>query len=126
MGEKLTEINDHLDDLVAQRTRELTTANQKVEQQNFELEQINHELQRLSLRDPLTELWNRRKYDETIGLEWQRCLRQQRPISLLFIDVDYFKNYNDLYGHVAGDATLIKIGDSLRTALSRPTEMKLS
>ncbi|PKM74729.1 MAG: diguanylate cyclase [Firmicutes bacterium HGW-Firmicutes-17] len=123
MGEKLTEINDHLDDLVAQRTRELTTANQKVEQQNFELEQINHELQRLSLRDPLTELWNRRKYDETIGLEWQRCLRQQRPISLLFIDVDYFKNYNDLYGHVAGDATLIKIGDSLRTALSRPTDM---
>ncbi len=123
MGEKLTEMNDHLDDLVAKRTRELTTANQKVEQQNFELEQINHELQRLSLRDPLTELWNRRKYDETIGLEWQRCLRQQRPISLLFIDVDYFKNYNDLYGHVAGDATLIKIGDSLRTALSRPTDM---
>lgn len=123
MGEKLTEMNDHLDELVAKRTRELTTANQKVEQQNFELEQINHELQRLSLRDPLTELWNRRKYDETIGLEWQRCLRQQRPISLLFIDVDYFKNYNDLYGHVAGDATLIKIGDSLRTALSRPTDM---
>ncbi len=123
MGEKLSEINDHLDDLVATRTRELTTANQKVEQQNFELEQINHELQRLSLRDPLTELWNRRKYDETIVLEWQRCLRQQRPISLLFIDVDYFKNYNDLYGHVAGDATLIKIGDTLRTALSRPTDM---
>lgn len=123
MSEQLSEINDHLDELVAQRTRELTAANQKVEQQNFELELINHELQRLSLRDPLTELWNRRKYDETIGLEWQRCLRQQRPISLLFIDVDYFKNYNDLYGHVAGDATLIKIGTTLRTALSRPTDM---
>ena len=123
MSEQLAEINDHLDELVAQRTREVTAANQKVEQQNFELELINHELQRLSLRDPLTELWNRRKYDETIGLEWQRCLRQQRPISLLFIDVDYFKNYNDLYGHVAGDATLIKIGTTLRTALSRPTDM---
>ncbi|MEO1815560.1 MAG: diguanylate cyclase [Acetobacterium sp.] len=123
MSEQLSEINDHLDELVAQRTRELTAANQKVEQQNFELELINHELQRLSLRDPLTELWNRRKYDETIQLEWQRCLRQQRPISLLFIDVDYFKNYNDMYGHVAGDATLIKIGDTLRAALSRPTDM---
>jgi len=123
MSQTLSEMNDNLDELVAQRTRELTAANQKVEQQNFELELINHELQRLSLRDPLTELWNRRKYDEVIGLEWQRCLRQQRSISLLFIDVDYFKNYNDLYGHVAGDATLIKIGTTLRTALSRPTDM---
>ncbi len=123
MGEQLAEMNDHLDELVAQRTRELTASNDRIEQQNYELELINHELQRLSLRDPLTELWNRRKYDESIVLEWNRCLRQQRPISLLFIDVDYFKNYNDRYGHVAGDATLIKIGDTLRTALSRPTDM---
>lgn len=123
MSEQLAEMNDHLDELVAQRTRELTASNDRIEQQNYELELINHELQRLSLRDPLTELWNRRKYDETIVLEWNRCLRQQRPISLLFIDVDYFKNYNDLYGHVAGDATLIKIGNTLRTALSRPTDM---
>ncbi len=123
MSEQLAEMNDHLDELVAQRTRELTASNDRIEQQNYELELINHELQRLSLRDPLTELWNRRKYDETIVMEWNRCLRQQRPISLLFIDVDYFKNYNDLYGHVAGDATLIKIGNTLRAALSRPTDM---
>ncbi|MBC3804957.1 diguanylate cyclase [Acetobacterium fimetarium] len=123
MGEKLTEINNHLDDLVFQRTRELTASNEKVEQQNFELELINQELQKISLRDPLTELWNRRKYDETIQLEWRRCMRYKRPISLLFIDVDYFKNYNDQYGHVAGDECLIKIGETLRTALSRPTDM---
>ena len=123
MSEQLAEMNDHLDELVAQRTRELTASNDRIEQQNYELELINHELQRLSLRDPLTELWNRRKYDETIVMEWNRCLRQHHPISLLFIDVDYFKNYNDLYGHVAGDATLIKIGNTLRTALSRPTDM---
>lgn len=123
MSEQLAEMNDHLDELVAQRTRELTASNDRIEQQNYELELINHKLQRLSLRDPLTELWNRRKYDETIVMEWNRCLRQHRPISLLFIDVDYFKNYNDLYGHVAGDATLIKIGNTLRTALSRPTDM---
>lgn len=123
MGEKLIEMNDHLDELVAQRTKALSESNAKVEQQNLELEQINLELQRLSLRDPLTELWNRRKYDEAIGLEWQRCLRKQHPLSLMFIDVDYFKNYNDLYGHVAGDATLIKIGNTIRLALSRPTDM---
>jgi diguanylate cyclase (GGDEF)-like protein len=123
MSEKLTEINNQLDDLVFQRTRELTVSNEKIEQQNFELELINQELQKLSLRDPLTELWNRRKYDETIELEWRRCLRYKRPISLLFIDVDYFKNYNDLYGHVAGDECLMTIGETLRAALSRPTDM---
>ncbi|WP_186843658.1 diguanylate cyclase [Acetobacterium tundrae] len=123
MGEKLTAMNDHLDDLVSQRTRELTASNEKVEQQNFELELINHELQKLSLRDPLTELWNRRKYDEAIQLEWLRCLKQQNPIALLFIDVDYFKNYNDQYGHIAGDECLMKIGETLRTSLSRPTDM---
>jgi diguanylate cyclase (GGDEF)-like protein len=123
MGEKLAEMNTHLDELVAQRTTDLTVSNQKVEQQNLELEQINQELQRLSLNDPLTGLWNRRKYKETVGLEWQRCLNHQKPVSLLFIDVDYFKNYNDLYGHVAGDECLIKIGETLKASLSRSSDM---
>ncbi|PKM59909.1 MAG: diguanylate cyclase [Firmicutes bacterium HGW-Firmicutes-4] len=123
MGEKLAEMNTHLDELVAQRTTDLTVSNQKVEQQNLELEQINQELQRLSLNDPLTGLRNRRKYKETVGLEWQRCLNHHKPVSLLFIDVDYFKNYNDLYGHVAGDECLIKIGETLKASLSRSSDM---
>jgi len=123
MGEKLTEMNNNLDELVFQRTKALTAANKKVEQQNLELEKNNQDLQKLSLRDPLTGLWNRRKYNETIELEWLRCLRHQRPMALLFIDVDYFKNYNDQYGHMAGDECLIKISETLKTSLSRSTDM---
>ncbi|MBU4439082.1 MAG: GGDEF domain-containing protein, partial [Firmicutes bacterium] len=123
MGEKLVEMNSHLDELVLQRTKDLTESNKKVEQQNLELEQINQELQRLSLNDPLTGLWNRRKYKETASLEWQRCLNHQKPISLLFIDVDYFKNYNDLYGHVTGDECLIKIAETLKSSLALSSDM---
>lgn len=123
MGEKLIEMNTHLDELVLTRTKDLTESNKKVAQQNLELEQINQELQLLSLNDPLTGLWNRRKYKETVGLEWQRCLNHQKPISLLFIDVDYFKNYNDLYGHAAGDECLVQIGAILKATLARPSDM---
>ncbi len=123
MAEKLAEMNSHLDELVLQRTEDLTVANHKVEQQNLELEQINQELQRLSLHDPLTGLWNRRKYNESIVPEWLRCLTHQKPVSLLFLDVDYFKNYNDLYGHVAGDECLIKIGETIKASLTRPSDM---
>lgn len=123
MGEKLIEMNTHLDELVLTRTKDLTESNKKVAQQNLELEQINQELQLLSLNDPLTGLWNRRKYKETVGLEWQRCLNHQKPISLLFIDVDYFKNYNDLYGHAAGDECLVQIGATLKATLARPSDM---
>lgn len=123
MSDKLTDMNDHLDELVLKRTKELTASNKKVEQQNLELEQINQELQRLSQHDPLTGLWNRRKYKETVGLEWQRCLNHHKPVSLLFIDVDYFKNYNDLYGHVSGDECLIKISATLKASITRSSDM---
>ncbi len=123
MSEKLTQINSQLDELVFQRTKDLTTSNEKIEQQNLELEKINQDLQKLSLKDPLTGLWNRRKYDKTIAMEWNRCLKSRKPISLLFIDVDYFKDYNDLYGHIIGDECLITIADTLRTASLRSSDM---
>ncbi|KNZ41610.1 sensor domain-containing diguanylate cyclase [Acetobacterium bakii] len=123
MGEKLTEMNNQLDQLVVQRTEALTASNEKVAQQNLELERINQDLQRISLKDPLTGLWNRRKYNETIPLEWLRCLRHEQPMALQFIDVDYFKNYNDQYGHMAGDECLIRISETLKTSLPRSTDM---
>lgn len=114
MSEKLIEMNTNLDEMVLQRTKALTASHKKIEQQNIELEQINQTLQQLSFKDPLTNLWNRRKYDETISFEWFRCLKHQQCISLLFIDVDFFKNFNDTYGHSAGDMCLIAIGAILR------------
>lgn len=123
MGEKLTEMNSRLDELVLQRTEALTESNKQVETQNLELAQINEELLRLSLRDPLTGLWNRRQYNKRINYEWQRCIEFQKSISLLFIDVDFFKNYNDFYGHSAGDECLIKISKALKDSMSHPSNM---
>lgn len=123
MTAKLTEINTNLDELVLQRTKALAESTEEIELQKLELEKVNRQLQKLSLKDPLTKLWNRRKYDETINLEWNRCLRHQRPIALVLLDIDYFKEYNDYYGHLAGDQCLTKIGQTIKNLLSRSTDM---
>ncbi|MFT4106351.1 MAG: diguanylate cyclase [Lacrimispora sp.] len=120
---RLTEMNAHLDDLVFQRTKDLAESNRKIEHQNLELEKKNQALQKLSFKDSLTEVWNRRKYDQMIEKEWNRCLRYQRPIALLVLDIDYFKRFNDFYGHMAGDECLVKIGQVLKNSLSRSTDM---
>ncbi|RBP63873.1 diguanylate cyclase (GGDEF)-like protein [Alkalibaculum bacchi] len=120
---ELTEINSNLDELVSQRTKDLEKSKEKIEQQKLELEKINKNLNQLSFKDCLTGIWNRRKYDETIEIEWRRCLRYKRPIALILLDIDYFKQFNDLYGHMAGDECLIKIGDTLKKSLSRSSDM---
>ncbi|WP_242944170.1 sensor domain-containing diguanylate cyclase [Lutispora thermophila] len=120
---KLTEVNKNLDKIVLHRTEALVKANEKIEQQKLELEKANRKLKDLSLRDPLTELWNRRKYDESIKLEWERCLKYKRPIALIIMDVDYFKEYNDYYGHLAGDKCLIKVGQTVMSSLSGSNHM---
>jgi diguanylate cyclase (GGDEF)-like protein/PAS domain S-box-containing protein len=66
-------------------------------------------LEQLATRDGLTGLANRRCFDDTLQAEWQRALRQQQPLSLLMVDVDNFKQYNDAYGHLGGDECLQRI-----------------
>jgi len=84
----------------------------------LELHRLNEELTRLSTTDALTEVGNRRLFDQTLRAEWARAARRGGPIGLLMIDVDHFKEYNDHYGHPAGDAVLRQIarmvGDSVR------------
>ncbi|WKY43543.1 diguanylate cyclase [Eubacteriaceae bacterium ES2] len=116
LATELTRINSNLDELVNERTRDLWLSKQKIEEQKLALE-------KLSLRDPLTGLWNRRQYNESIETEWHRCLRHRHPISLIFIDVDYFKNYNDTYGHLAGDQCLYIIAQIFESTLGRSTDM---
>ena len=70
----------------------------------LELQRLNEELTRLSTTDALTEVGNRRLFDQTLRTEWARAARRGAPIGLLMIDVDHFKEYNDHYGHPAGDA----------------------
>lgn len=119
---KLIEVNTNLDKIVSHRTEALIKSNEKIEQQKLELEKINHQLKKLSLKDPLTKLGNRRQYDRIIISEWNQCLRHQRPIALILLDIDFFKKYNDYYGHLAGDECLTKIGQTIKDSLSSLTD----
>ena len=87
------------------------------------LEQSNSELQRLSSLDGLTGIANRRIFDERLENEWQRGIRDHEPITLMMIDIDYFKAYNDCYGHQGGDQTLQKVAHALRSTAMRPADL---
>ena len=80
-------------------------------------------LQRLMNSDGLTGLSNHRHFDEYLELEWRRALRDQSQVSLLMIDVDYFKSYNDNLGHLEGDEALRKVATAIRDACSRPSDL---
>jgi diguanylate cyclase (GGDEF)-like protein len=79
-------------------------------------------IERLSLYDQLTGLHNRRSFEKHMAAEWKRAQREQTPISLLMIDVDRFKNYNDTYGHQQGDEALVTVATSIAQTLKRPSD----
>jgi diguanylate cyclase (GGDEF)-like protein len=80
-------------------------------------------LRALILLDPLTGVANRRAFDERLEMEWRRCGRAQLPVSLLMVDIDHFKLYNDHYGHPAGDATLLQVASAMRRAAGRSQDL---
>lgn len=88
-----------------------------------ELKNINEKLKRLATLDGLTQLANRRHFDECLNLEWKRMRREKQPLSLLLCDVDYFKNYNDYYGHQLGDACLQKVAKTIENSIKRPADL---
>lgn len=77
----------------------------------------------LAAIDGLTGIANRRCFDERLGTEWVRCAKFREPLALLFSDVDFFKSFNDGYGHVAGDASLQQIAGGLADCVARPTDL---
>lgn len=93
-----------------------------VRRQNEQLAAANKELQRLSLHDPLTELYNRRYLDTRLKEELAHARRSGRPVSLLMLDLDRFKEYNDRHGHVAGDAVLVDFARTLQREIQRRTD----
>lgn len=123
MTRQLTEINVNLDELVKKRTTALEKSKKEIEQQKAELEKVNRVLQVLTLKDPLTRLWNRRHFDKTLEMEWNRCLRNQKPLALLVVDVDHFKEYNDSYGHQAGDECLLKVARTIDGLFRRASDL---
>lgn len=88
-----------------------------------QLQTANQELQRLSNVDGLTQVANRRYFDQCFGQEWRRLQRERQPLSLILCDVDYFKQYNDYYGHQQGDACLQLIAATLAKTLKRPSDL---
>ncbi len=76
-------------------------------------------LERYAFIDALTEIPNRRRFDEIMALEWSRARRSNQPLSLLFLDIDHFKEYNDTYGHGMGDTVLRKLARTMERSLRR-------
>ena len=87
------------------------------------LDEANRELTRLSAVDGLTGIANRRSFDEALQREWRRAARKGSPVSLLIADVDYFKDFNDGYGHQRGDDCLKKVAHVIAGRLRRPTDL---
>ena len=87
------------------------------------LQHANKKLEVLASEDGLTKLANRRRFDAYLESEWRRQKRARMPISLIMCDVDYFKNYNDTYGHQAGDICLATIADVIKKSLNRVSDM---
>jgi diguanylate cyclase (GGDEF)-like protein len=79
-------------------------------------------LERLVSLDGLTGIYNRRKVDEVLQNEWKRTSRSGSPLSIVLIDIDFFKRYNDNYGHTAGDECLRKVAQELQVCLKRPED----
>ena len=84
---------------------------------------LQKQLEDFSFRDGLTGVPNRRKFDAVLDEEWDAARRHTQPLSLILIDIDFFKQYNDHYGHVQGDECLKRVGAALSAAASRPRDL---
>lgn len=102
------------------REMELRKAHEReLEAANAKLAEANRILEDLAAVDPLTGVFNRRHIDAVMLREWRRETRSTNPLSVIMVDIDHFKMFNDTYGHQAGDACLIRVAQALRTALKR-------
>ncbi len=100
-------------------SRDITSRKQMEEQ----LESANRLLQVQALQDGLTGVANRRRFDDALGLEFQRAQRLQEPLSILMLDIDHFKPFNDTYGHPAGDECLRRVAELIGLQLRRPGDL---
>ena len=87
------------------------------------LENLNQELSGMAWSDGLTQIANRRRFDQYLQTEWQRLAREQAPLTLILCDIDYFKLYNDYYGHLSGDLCLQQVARVIKQVTKRPADL---
>ncbi|MEI2578870.1 diguanylate cyclase domain-containing protein [Scytonema sp. PRP1] len=109
-------------DLLRQISNHLAIAIQQSELYQ-KLQQANEHLECLVKIDALTQVANRRRFDEYIQQQWNQLAREQKPLSLILCDIDFFKRYNDTYGHPAGDACLVQIAEAINHSVKRPADL---
>jgi diguanylate cyclase (GGDEF)-like protein len=113
---KLAILNASLEQKVIMQTVKLCEALEEVETANKKLFKISN-------TDPLTQLANRRSFFKVFSKEWKRACRNKSSVSIILLDIDNFKQYNDTYGHIAGDACLEKVAGILKKSAKRPLDL---
>jgi len=128
IAEVIARVTTHI--TIRQLQRALQRQNDRLQQEvrdrqaaEMALQMAIHELERLANLDGLTQLANRRRFDEYLAVEWRRLTREGLLLSLILCDVDFFKRYNDSYGHQAGDQCLCAIAKVLRQTIKRPADL---
>jgi diguanylate cyclase (GGDEF)-like protein len=121
-----------IEEVVARLETHLTIQRQKKRLQNeiakriqteLILQEANRKLELMANLDGLTQIANRRRFDDYLSSEWQRHQREQNPLALILIDIDYFKRYNDRYGHQGGDDCLVRVAQAIAQVPQRPTDL---
>ncbi|MEO1093954.1 MAG: diguanylate cyclase [Cyanobacteria bacterium J06638_28] len=121
---------ESLESIVVARTQELQSKNRQLQQEIEErikaeqtLNDLNQRLKEMARVDALTRLANRRQFNEHIAAEWRRMRRLKSPLSLILCDIDFFKRYNDHYGHLAGDDCLQQVAAAMEREVKRPGDL---
>jgi len=121
-----------IEEVVARLETHLTIQRQKKRLQNeiakriqteLILQEANRKLELMANLDGLTQIANRRRFDDYLSSEWQRHQREQNSLALILIDIDYFKRYNDRYGHQGGDDCLVRVAQAIAQVPQRPTDL---
>lgn len=120
---RLMQLNQDLKKANQELQRLVEEQSEIIAARTAELERANQELMHLSLTDGLTQLANRRHFDAVLSQEWLSAIREQHSLALILADVDFFKLYNDAYGHLAGDSCLKQVALLLRQAIHRPRDL---
>jgi diguanylate cyclase (GGDEF)-like protein len=128
VAEVLVRVETHLN--LRRLQQRLAQQNERLQQEVSDrltaeaaLQAANQELYRLANLDGLTQVANRRRFDECLDQEWRRMAREQQPLSLILCDIDFFKDYNDTYGHIAGDECLRQVASVLGKTVKRPSDL---